>query len=181
MPTAPIAAEVEAAGRHALEEPRHRGKVEARRDARRVSRQLQIQSARQESAAPSTPRSRCSRNGTTTRSPTTGGRASRSPRAEHQRNEIRRQERAACWRRAPAAPFTNTCRCAPTPAEPGRVYRKISYGPLLDVFMLDMRSYRGPNGEGKRGDLRARGLFSRAASRWPGSSASCSTRARPGR
>jgi alkaline phosphatase D len=36
-----------------------------------------------------------------------------------------------------------------TLAEPGRVYRKISYGPLLDVFMLDMRSYRGPNGEGK--------------------------------
>ena len=32
--------------------------------------------------------------------------------------------------------------------EPGRVYRKIAYGPLLDVFMLDMRSYRGPNGEG---------------------------------
>ena len=37
----------------------------------------------------------------------------------------------------------------PTPAEAGRVYRKISYGPLLDVFMLDMRSYRGPNGEGR--------------------------------
>jgi alkaline phosphatase D len=35
------------------------------------------------------------------------------------------------------------------PAESGRVYRKISYGPLLDVFMLDMRSYRGPNGEGR--------------------------------
>ena len=34
-----------------------------------------------------------------------------------------------------------------TQAEPGRVYRKISYGPLLDVFMLDMRSYRGPNAE----------------------------------
>jgi alkaline phosphatase D len=33
-----------------------------------------------------------------------------------------------------------------TMAEPGRVYRKIAYGPLLDVFMLDMRSYRGPNG-----------------------------------
>jgi alkaline phosphatase D len=32
-----------------------------------------------------------------------------------------------------------------TPSESGRVYRKISYGPLLDVFMLDMRSYRGPN------------------------------------
>ncbi|MGE4327667.1 MAG: alkaline phosphatase [Pseudodonghicola sp.] len=33
-----------------------------------------------------------------------------------------------------------------TPAEPGRVYRKIAYGPMLDVFFLDMRSYRGPNG-----------------------------------
>ena len=36
------------------------------------------------------------------------------------------------------------------PAEPGRVYRKIEYGPLLDVFMLDMRTYRGPNGENKQ-------------------------------
>jgi alkaline phosphatase D len=34
-------------------------------------------------------------------------------------------------------------------AEPARIYRKIAYGPLLDLFMLDMRSYRGPNGEGK--------------------------------
>jgi alkaline phosphatase D len=32
-----------------------------------------------------------------------------------------------------------------TQAETGRIYRKISYGPLLDVFLLDMRSYRGPN------------------------------------
>jgi alkaline phosphatase D len=30
--------------------------------------------------------------------------------------------------------------------EPGRVYRKLQYGPLLDVFLLDMRSYRGPDG-----------------------------------
>ncbi len=29
-----------------------------------------------------------------------------------------------------------------TLAEAGRIYRKIPYGPLLDVFMLDMRSYR---------------------------------------
>ena len=26
-----------------------------------------------------------------------------------------------------------------------RVYRKLPYGPQLDVFVLDMRSYRGPN------------------------------------
>ena len=30
--------------------------------------------------------------------------------------------------------------------EPGRIYRKISYGPHLDVFVLDERSYRGGNG-----------------------------------
>jgi alkaline phosphatase D len=29
--------------------------------------------------------------------------------------------------------------------ESGRVYRQITYGGLVDVFMLDMRSYRGPN------------------------------------
>ncbi|GIL02669.1 MAG: alkaline phosphatase [Alphaproteobacteria bacterium] len=33
-----------------------------------------------------------------------------------------------------------------SPGEPGRVYRRIAYGPLLDVFFLDMRAYRGPNG-----------------------------------
>jgi len=32
--------------------------------------------------------------------------------------------------------------------EPGRIYRKVSYGPLLDVFMLDLRSYRGANSTG---------------------------------
>jgi len=28
------------------------------------------------------------------------------------------------------------------PEQAGRIYRKIGYGPLLDVFMIDMRSYR---------------------------------------
>jgi alkaline phosphatase D len=37
-----------------------------------------------------------------------------------------------------------------TPAEAGRVYRKISYGPLLDVFLLDMRSYRTSNSNGDK-------------------------------
>lgn len=36
-----------------------------------------------------------------------------------------------------------------TPAEPGRIYRKISYGPMMDVFFIDLRSYRGPNGDSK--------------------------------
>src|SRR3984893_14926350 len=29
-----------------------------------------------------------------------------------------------------------------TPEQAGRVYRKVGYGPLLDVFLIDMRSYR---------------------------------------
>jgi alkaline phosphatase D len=33
------------------------------------------------------------------------------------------------------------------PEEPNRVYRKVAYGPLLDVFLIDMRTYRGPNGD----------------------------------
>jgi alkaline phosphatase D len=37
----------------------------------------------------------------------------------------------------------------PTRADPeGRVYRKISYGPLLDVFVLDMRTFKDPNSGG---------------------------------
>jgi len=31
------------------------------------------------------------------------------------------------------------------PAPASRIYRHIPYGPLLDVFVIDMRTYRGPN------------------------------------
>ncbi|MGX9352077.1 alkaline phosphatase D family protein [Shimia sp. W99] len=40
-----------------------------------------------------------------------------------------------------------------TPAEPGRVYRKISYGPMLDVFFLDLRSYRAGNNDGMQTEM----------------------------
>jgi alkaline phosphatase D len=42
----------------------------------------------------------------------------------------------------------------PDAAQPGRVYRKIGYGPLLDVFLIDMRSYRDStwNKRDDRGD-----------------------------
>ncbi|WP_425577671.1 alkaline phosphatase D family protein [Nocardia callitridis] len=33
----------------------------------------------------------------------------------------------------------------PTEAVDGKIYRKISYGPLLDVFVLDMRTYKDTN------------------------------------
>jgi alkaline phosphatase D len=41
----------------------------------------------------------------------------------------------------------------PHPAEHERVYRRVRRGPLLDVFMLDMRSYRGPNSENRQAAL----------------------------
>jgi alkaline phosphatase D len=37
--------------------------------------------------------------------------------------------------------------------ETGRVYRKIAYGPLLDIFMIDMRSYRTSIGQGDRSEI----------------------------
>ena len=40
-----------------------------------------------------------------------------------------------------------------TPAEPGRVYRRISYGPHLDVFFIDLRSYRGANSENRQAEI----------------------------
>ena len=36
----------------------------------------------------------------------------------------------------------NSCRSARCREQAGRVYRRIAYGPLLDVFLIDMRSYR---------------------------------------
>lgn len=38
----------------------------------------------------------------------------------------------------------------PDAAAPGRIYRKIAWGPALDVFLLDMRSYRAANGENRQ-------------------------------
>jgi alkaline phosphatase D len=34
----------------------------------------------------------------------------------------------------------------------GRIYRRLSYGPLLDLFVLDMRSYRGGNNFNRQGE-----------------------------
>lgn len=70
-------------------------------------------------------------------------------RAEHQRRKYTEKSALILMARASRAfheylPLRNSI------AEPGRVYRKIPYGPLLDVFMLDMRSYRGANGENQQ-------------------------------
>lgn len=60
----------------------------------------------------------------------------------------------------------------------GRVHRVVRHGPLLDVFVLDMRSYRNANSPaGSPTTHRA----SSEPSSWPGSSVSCRGRARCGR
>ena len=70
-------------------------------------------------------------------------------RAEHQRKKYSEKNMLAMVARAARA-FHEYMPLRPEPTEPARVYRKIAYGPLLDVFMLDMRSYRGPNGENRQ-------------------------------
>jgi alkaline phosphatase D len=68
-------------------------------------------------------------------------------RAEHKRKKYVDQNVLGMVTRASRA-FHEYMPLRTAISEPGRVYRKIGYGPLLDVFMIDMRSYRGPNGEG---------------------------------
>jgi len=51
----------------------------------------------------------------------------------------------------------NPLRFAPEDAE--RVYRQVPYGPSLDVFMLDERTYRGPNSPNKHQTLNADSAF----------------------
>jgi alkaline phosphatase D len=53
------------------------------------------------------------------------------------------------------------------PGEVERVYRRFRRGPLLDVFLLDMRSYRGPNSENTQTTLddSAR-ILGRQQARW---------------
>jgi alkaline phosphatase D len=45
------------------------------------------------------------------------------------------------------------------PDDPERVYRAVAYGPSLDVFMLDERSYRGPSSSNRQPVLDAESRF----------------------
>src|SRR5262249_19693029 len=89
----------------------------------------------------STPKCPSSRNGTITKSWRTGGPA------KHSTAGVTTREAPCSSPLAGAAPFMSSCRCATARPKRGRIYRKISYGPLLDLFLLDMRSYRGPNAQ----------------------------------
>ena len=67
-------------------------------------------------------------------------------RAEHQSKRYVEKNALVLMARGNRA-MREYCPMVEFPGEAGRIYRKASYGPMLDVFLLDMRSYRGPNGE----------------------------------
>ena len=46
-----------------------------------------------------------------------------------------------------------------SPEETERVYRHIPYGPLLDIFVIDMRSYRGPNSHNRQAELNDESVY----------------------
>lgn len=45
------------------------------------------------------------------------------------------------------------------PQDPERIYRSFQYGQLLDIFMLDKRSYRGPNTENRQTETSEETVF----------------------
>ncbi len=53
----------------------------------------------------------------------------------------------------------------PIPSRTGPVYRKISHGPLLDLFILDMRTFKDPNDGNTYADPQ-RGLLGREQREW---------------
>lgn len=67
-------------------------------------------------------------------------------RGEHKRKKYTEKNMLAMAARGAKA-FHEYMPIRATLAEVNRIYRKLPYGPLLDVIMLDTRSYRGPNAE----------------------------------
>ena len=146
-----------------LDQPGHARGQQGRRDARRVPRPVSLQPARRERAA-------LQRRGA-------ADLAVGRPRGHQQlvrlegplgRPALHREERAAAGRPRRRAPFSNTRPIRPfTVRESERVYRRFSYGPLLELFVLDMRSYRGPNTANLQ-PTPSRRPCSSAASSWTG-------------
>ena len=114
------------------------GKGKGRRDARRVPRRPQIQFPRRPSA-------RLQRRGADLRAvgrPRSGQQLVGVKAVAGRLQGARHRLLAARAARA----FHEMYPMRESIVEPGRIYCTLNYGPHLDVFMLDERSYRGPNG-----------------------------------
>ena len=145
------------AARGATSSPRRR---QGRRDARRVPRPVRLQPARRQPARLRRRASRRSTSGTTTRSATTG-----SPVRSLTDDALHRARR----RRARRARQAGVLRVAADRAPAGRRGAGASTagsrtGRMLDVFVLDMRTYKDPNDDNRYADPQ-RGLLGARAAR----------------
>ena len=113
-------------------------KSQSRRDARRVSAAIISTTVSTSTTGALPPRSGRSRCGTTTKSATTGitrrccGDRRRTPRSA-----------SRCWRARARQAFLEHYPVTMARGADARIYRSIPFGPLVEVFALDMRSYRG--------------------------------------
>ena len=153
-----------------LAQRRQRRRREGLRDAGGVPRPAALRAPGPPTSARCTPTCRRSRSGTTTRRATTGIPARSST------TTATPSAAATCSPPAAAARGRSTCRCRSAPSSTGRgdgyasgrIYRKVPRGQHLDLFVLDMRSYRGANdtfrrraGRGSSGRTRRGGSPSR--------------------
>ena len=157
----PIVAEVKLEDGVDLEKRDDAGQGEGCRDARRIPRQLRLQPTRRQQAS------------VRQRSPIS--RAMGRPRNAQQlvsatdarRPALHGSQRGAAFgaRQAGDARIQSV---PPDGADPERIYRAFSYGPSLDVFMLDERSYRGPNTPNRQSAVTEESAFL-GRRRWHGS------------
>ena len=135
--------------RHDVEERRDRGQVEGRRDARRVPRQLPLQPARRAHAPLQRRGARRSCSGTTTRCATTG--IPTRDLTNDARYTVKSVALLAARARQAFLEYNPLAdprrRSASASTAPSRT------GPLVEVFALDLRSYRGPNSANRQAAL----------------------------
>ena len=124
--------------RSRVAEPRDAREEQGGGDARRVPRQPPLQPARRERPAVQRVACRSSRSGTTTKYSTTGIPPRSSPARVPSPSGASR-----CSPRARKRAFMEYTPTRPDPADPERIYRACRFGPLVEIFGFDMRSYRG--------------------------------------
>ena len=136
----PISETVTAEGGRTWDQYRHARSVQGCRDPGRVPRPLQVQPAGRKRAP-----LQCRSAANLAVGRPRGGQQLVGLQRPDERRALHRQRRAAADRSRLAR--LPGIRALPpfTAEESERMYRHLSYGPLLDVFVVDMRSYRGPN------------------------------------
>ena len=94
-----------------------------------------------------TPRCRRSRSGTTTRRPTTGtpGSCIDDERLHRARCDVLAARGRRAWQEYQPVPVRSLTDRSGNGFAPCRIYRRVPRGQHLDVFCLDMRTYRGSN------------------------------------